>query len=650
MQLYNHIKSVLEQNEDFYKDGKIFKNKVVEAALKLDPTILSLLLKDETAKKTFFQEVEEVLVFDKIKFQKFVSNKEFLPDSFTAFKNKIGLTANGEYLTEAKEVVLDFPFKDCVLEGGQTKEDQKRQEIFWNETLAPDEIDRMFEPKVFNNWKRYSSSKDNSIKTIQDDDNFIIKGNNLLVLHSLKKRYKGKINLIYIDPPYNTGSDSFGYNDTFNQSSWLTFMKNRLEIAKELLSPNGVILVQCSFHQFAFLKILMLDIFPKHLCDFNVQVRHPDRSLTGDKEYNDVIEYILIFSKNKNRKMPYKEEVKNEDDYTLQVKIKDGEQPFKILECDKKSVEVYLPEQYEVVSSTPAIENLKKISIRGSIREKNSSGRFFVKHLEMLSDLPAETLFKVPDMGDDQQGFRFFYSAPQNRKNGGYFQGMPMSSNVTKKQYSNFYNFEKDYNNVSRQGGVLFRNGKKPEELLKFLIEIFTDENDIVLDYHLGSGTTCATAHKLSRQYIGIEQMDYIETLAVNRMKQVIHGEQEGISKLIDWKGGGDFVYCELAALNEVLIVQINEAKNNDELVVIYKQLISSNAYLYLVNTKCLNDLVNEFQELSFLDKKVVLVNLIDQNNLYINLSEIDSSEYDISPSDKKLNNLFYENTYSNSL
>lgn len=112
MKIYNHIKTVLEQNEKFCKDGKLFKNVVVEAGLKLDPELLSILLSDETAKKYFFTDVSGVAVFDKVKFQKFVSNKQFLPDSYTAFKNKIGLTANGEYLTEANEVVLDFPYKD----------------------------------------------------------------------------------------------------------------------------------------------------------------------------------------------------------------------------------------------------------------------------------------------------------------------------------------------------------------------------------------------------------------------------------------------------------------------------------------------------------------------------------------------------------
>lgn len=263
MNLFEHIKSVLEQKEDFCKDGKIFKNKVVEAALKLDPALLSLLLKDERAKKTFFQEVEGLMIFDKVKFQKFVSNKEFLPDSFTAFKNKIGLTANGEYLTEAKEVVLDFPFKDCVLEGGQTKEDQKRQEIFWNQTLAPDEIDRLFEPKALGGFKRFNEFGEIPLEKLSITDNYIIKGNNLIALHSLRKNFKGKVKLIYVDPPFNTGNDSFGYNDSFNHSTWLTFMKNRLEIAKELLTPDGSIVVHLDWNESHYCKVLLDEVFGK---------------------------------------------------------------------------------------------------------------------------------------------------------------------------------------------------------------------------------------------------------------------------------------------------------------------------------------------------------------------------------------------------
>src|SRR5690554_1806154 len=307
MNLFEHIKSVLSQNENFCKDGQLFKNTVVEAGLKLDPTLLKLLLKDEKAKKHFFTEVEGIAVFDKAKFQKFVSNKQFLPDSFTAFKNKIGLTANGEYLTEANEVVLDFPYKDCVLEGGQTKEDQKRQEIFWNETLAPDEIDRLFEPKVLTNWKRYDKDGEHEVKSISLDDNLIIKGNNLIALHSIKKVYKGKVKLIYIDPPFNTGNDSFQYNDSFNHSTWLTFMKNRLEVAKELLSNDGLIFINVDDIEEAYLKVLCDEIFGvenflnviavKSSTPSGTKTAHKDKTIIKQKDL------ILVYRKSSTAKL-----------------------------------------------------------------------------------------------------------------------------------------------------------------------------------------------------------------------------------------------------------------------------------------------------------------------------------------------------------
>lgn len=186
MNLFEHVKVLLEQNENFCKNGELLKNVIVEATHKLESNLLSLLLNDQETRKRFFREVDNVVVFDKEKFQKFVSNKEFLPDSYTAFKCNIGLTFNREYLTETNEVVLDFPYKDCVLEGGQTKDDDRMNEKFWNETLAPDEIDRMFEPKVLINWKRYDEDGKQEVKHVSKEDNLIIKGNNLIALHSLK--------------------------------------------------------------------------------------------------------------------------------------------------------------------------------------------------------------------------------------------------------------------------------------------------------------------------------------------------------------------------------------------------------------------------------------------------------------------------------
>lgn len=640
---YKELERLLRMESRYCtEDGVLLKNAIVEAALEMRPDLIKHLLSHDALKRNFFTEIESVLVFDKVKFQKFVMNKQFLPDSYTSFKNKIGLTDNNEnFVSESREIVLSWPYKDCMLEGGQTKEDSKRNEVFWNEILAPDEINRLTEPKVLTNFVRYDKEGESTPTKVSINDNYIIKGNNLLSLYSLKKRYAGKIKLIYIDPPYNTGSDSFHYNDSFNHASWYTFMKNRLEVAKSLLKNDGIICVQCSFHEFAYIKLIMDSIFNKCLTTFNLQVRHPNRILTGDKEYNDIIEYILVYSNNESAKMPKQLEEKTNDEYIFNI-VETGEP--EVMEFDGKRVEIFTPDKYEVIQEEPNPLLSKKISVRGSLREKNSSGRLYVKYIEPIAKrFPPETLFKVENMGDDSFGFRRFYTAPNGKKNGGYYQGKPTSSTVTEKPYPNFLNFEADYNNVSDEGGISFRNGKKPEKLLKFLISIFSHENDIVLDYHLGSGTTSAVAHKLNRRYIGLEQMDYIKELCVKRLQNVIAGEQSGISSTINWQGGGSFVYCELATANQRFVDEINVAKSDAEISKIWADMQQTGFLSWKIEPKQIEEHATDFETLSLEDKKRFLIECLDKNLLYVPLSERDNSEFNISNEDKHLNTLFYE-------
>ncbi len=267
--ILDNLKNLLQKDERLVSEGELLKNKVIELAIKLDKDMIESLLSDEQMKAVFFKQIGKATIFDKDKFIKFISNKQFLPDSYTTFKNKIGLMEDDEFIKEKKEVVLSWPYKDCILEGGMTKEEQKRDEIFWNEILAPDEISRLLDPKVFTNAKRIDKSGEHKFDKFKTDengdikDNLIIKGNNLLAIHSLKKRFAGKVKLIYIDPPYNTGNDDFKYNDAFNHSTWLTFMKNRLEVAKYLLSDDGIIFLQINDNELVYLKILMDEIFDK---------------------------------------------------------------------------------------------------------------------------------------------------------------------------------------------------------------------------------------------------------------------------------------------------------------------------------------------------------------------------------------------------
>ena len=336
MNFNQKLEKLLKSNKDLCDDeGAVLKQKIKSLALSFDEKLIGLLLDDEDIKSHFFMQVKEATIFNYRKFIDYIDDKNFLLDSYTKFSNKIGLTISNKHIKQIDDVVLTFPFKDCILEGGQTKEDENRKEIFFNETLAKDEIDRLLDKKVIANATKYyyedgevKETKDfiftrdkeiNKARGLDEDtitDNLIIKGNNLLALHTLKSNFAGKVKLIYIDPPYNTGNDSFKYNDSFNHSTWLTFMKNRLEIARELLKEDGVIFIQCDDNEQAYLKVLMDEIFKDN---FNNTISILSSTPSGIKtaHRNSKIiktkDIIIVYSKNKNL-------LKLNPQYTLQDK------------------------------------------------------------------------------------------------------------------------------------------------------------------------------------------------------------------------------------------------------------------------------------------------------------------------------------------
>ena len=328
--LYSTLIEVLKQKADFFSEsGELLRNAVYEAAMKMDPSLIKLLADNETTKKRFFTEIDGVLVFDKVGFGWVINNKEFLPDSYTRFKNKIGLVdESGSFISSSDNVELVFPYKDCVLEGGQTKEDQKRSEIFYNETLAPDEVDRLFAPKVLTNAKRVTGECETIGCNFNDEDNLVIKGNNIIAITSLLKRYEGRVKCIYIDPPYNTRSDAstFAYNNSFNHSTWLTFMKNRLEIAKRLLSDDGIIFIDIDHYELFYLGVLADEIFGYENRLGVLAVVH---NLKG--RYNEFFsiahENKLVYAKNANNATIKSYIYDNSDSYPLE----DGISKYKLV-------------------------------------------------------------------------------------------------------------------------------------------------------------------------------------------------------------------------------------------------------------------------------------------------------------------------------
>ena len=593
--LAEELKNLLKKDKRFVNnEGKVLKNKIVEEALKLDVALLNLLFKNSRIKKHFFKDIDGIRVFEKEKFIKFIDNKEFLPDSFTVFKNKIGLAnENGKFLAKSKEVVLVWPYKDCVFEGGQKKPGVKRKEIFHNVILAPDEIDRLLEPKVFTNFKRLDKNgvhspegfkRDNGIngkRGLAPDtitDNLIIKGNNLLVLHSLVKVFRGKIKLIYIDPPYNTGSDEFQYNDNFNHSTWLTFMKNRLEVAKDLLSEDGSIYINIDYKEVHYLKVLMDEIFGRDNFQREIIWRMGFVSgyKTAVKNFIRNHDTILFYSKNREKMF------------------------FNKLYIPNKKFKKILPES-KAVKALFKKYNLSEQEIAEILHEINYGMRG--------KKYPLEDTWNC-NKWDELNSIAIESS----------------TSRVDETVVLNGRNFK----------------GQKPEKLLKRIIESSTNPGDIVLDFFLGSGTTVAVAHKLGRQYIGIEQMDYVEA-AVERIKNVIQGEQVGISKAVNWQGGGDCVYLEIMKLNESYIEKIQDVKSTEELLSVWQDMKYNGFLSYKIDSKLFDENIEAFTELSLSEQKKLLLEMLEYNDLYVNYSEMEDAVYGIDEKEKKINYDFYK-------
>ena len=639
--LFDTLQALLRQDARFFtEDGVLLRNAVCEAAEKMDPVLLRLLLSHPDTRARFFTEAAGVLVFDKAQFCWTVTSREFLPDSYTRFQNRIGLADRaGHLLSASGDTVLSFPFKDCVLEGGQTREDQRRGEVFYNEILAPQEIDQLLSPKVLVHPRRCTAAGEQPVTEIRPEDSLLIQGNNLLVLSSLRRRYAGKVRMAYWDVPYNTGSDSFGYNDRFSRSTWLVFLKNRVEQALPLLAEDGVLLIQCSFHQQAYLQVLLDELVGNHVMTFHVLVRHPDRTLAADKAFNDVIEYVLVYAKSPQFQMPRIVQEKGVNDYCWAVEELAPGDPISL---GGRRARVLRPDQYRLVKRPADKTQFKVVSVRGSIREKTSSGRFYVKYLQPLEgQYPPKTLFQVEGIGDDAYSYRYFYLPPKGRKNGAYLQGMPTSSSQTRRPYPNFLDFVQAYNAVDREGTVSFRNGKKPESLIAYLMEIFTRPGDWVLDAFAGSGTTAAVALKLGRHFLCIEQMDYAETLTKERICGVLRGEENDVLPESGWRGGGSFLYCRLAKLNEAFAEEI-AAAGPEDLPDLCRRMVDTGLISSRVTRADLQAAEADLAALSLPDRKRFLLELLDKNQLYVNLCDMEDAEFAVSPEDRAFNHSFY--------
>ena len=648
--LKQHIEKILATVPDFVEPAadkkqkpKLKINVIKDCAERGDIKLLAPLLKNSSIKKAFFTPVLDSFVFNTARFKEFLEYSSACNSYSKYLGQKIGLYMGDIPLIDRSEVVLNFPFKDCVLEGGQRKEDgldtyfeyddkehgytekkSKRREVFYNEVLARDEIDSLFSPKAFCNAKRYESGKSFLCKKLNRDaelnkkrglpedtitDNLIIKGNNLLALHSLKEEFAGKVKLIYIDPPYNTGNDSFAYNDNFNHSSWLTFMKNRLEIARELLKEDGAIFVQCDDNEQAYLKLLMDDTFGRENFVSTIVWKRKRGRDNSARWFSKAHEYFLVYAKQKN--ILYFNLIEMDEETKLQYKNPDNDKRgnWRMLACWARGTQGGV--KYDFTT-------------KGG---QHFSERLWLFSKENLKNLDQED--KLVIRGDNIYRKLFIHEH---------------KGQVLESIWSDASNAANAADEIKNLFGSIVFDTPKPEPFIQRIIELSSSESDIVLDYHLGSGTTAAVAHKMNRQYIGVEQMDYIDTVTIERLKKVIEGEQGGISKLENWHGGGSFVYMELAEKNEQAVRLISACKNLEELISLFDKLCRKYFLHYNVRIKefCEEVKNNHFQSLTLKEQKEMFCRMLDLNQLYINAEDRHDDNSGLSTDDVAITEDFY--------
>lgn len=618
-------KSILKDfgNTYFSDKGTLKRNKVIEDLDAYTPMLMKALLANQLIHDTYTESIviddKSVEVFKLNQFIEMFTYKEYWQDSYTKFENKIGLTADGKFIDETADIVLDFPFKDTVLKAGMTNEDQKEaDEPFLHEMIAKAEIDQLLEPKIFVHATKYDQENlDGTSVDNFDDTNLIIKGNNLIALNSLKDNYAGKIKLIYLDPPYNTGKD-FGYNDNFTHSAWMTFIVNRLEIAKKLLSDNGSIWVNIDDDEQAYLKVLMDSVFGRENFLANVIWKKKFSPQNDARYFSDMHDFIVTYAKNISQfeinGLPRTKEMnsryKNPDN--------DPRGPWT---SGDVSVRTYnARDDYPITTPSGRIVN-------------PPAGRSWRTSKENFEKLVKENRIWFGKDGDSAPRIKRFLSDVKQK-----------TTPQTIWDYTEVGHNQAATQNLNKlfEGNVF--STPKPEALLQRILTLGSNQNDLILDFFMGSATTQAVAMKMKRRFIGIEQMDYIKTVSVERLKKVIAGEQGGISKDVNWQGGGSFVYAELMEKNQGYLKDAQQAETTKQLEDVVHRMIEGGAdFDFRVDVeKVLQD--PEYQAMALADKKQLIVKVIDKNQLYYAYSDMGDRDVQemMSESDIAFNKSFY--------
>lgn len=631
--LFDTLKNILSEDKRFITEkGEILRNAVYEAGMKMDKSLLKMLLSNAATKEKFFQEVEldgnKTLVFDKVGFGWVVSNKEFLPDSYTRYKNKIGLVdGNGQYISNSNDVELVFPYKDCVLVGGQTKEDQKRNEIFFYETLAPDEVDRLLYPKVFSSARKYTKDEVKNITNFSENDNLIIKGNNLLVISSLLERYEKRVKCVYLDPPYNptSSANTFAYNNSFNRSTWLAFMKTRLQMAKRFLSIDGALIVAIDKNEQPRLQILIEEIFPEYDIDCITVIHNPRGTIGTNFSYTH--EYAIFVTPKGKRTICSRTLSEDEIDWSP-LRNWGGES----LRTDAKNCFYPIIVDNEKIIGFGDVSDddfhpLSQTEKHGSVYYVYPIDKNGVERKWRYARQTVESIIDLLRVKKTNRGYDI-----EIGKNFGTYKTVWTDSK-----------FDASVNGTQLIREIIPGTSFSYPKSLYTVIECINsvvkqDKEAIILDFFGGSGTTGHAVMEINKQdngnrhFILVEQMDYIKTDTLVR----------NLNILKETAPESSITYFQLVKLNQKFIDEIEAANEENTLLDIYYRMIKSGFISCKVNPKDIDVTSDDYKDLSLDDKKRFLMELLDKNLLYVNYSDIDDKEFAISDADKAFTKSFY--------
>ena len=428
-------------------------------------------------------------------------------------------------------------------------------------------------------------------------DNMIIHGDNLLALKALEQEFAGQVKCIYIDPPFNTGAAFEHYDDNLEHSIWLGLMYQRFQILHNLLCDSGVLFVNLDDSEASYAKVLLDEVFGRR--NYLNEIIVATNKSFGFKSTSDGIfkqaNHILFYTKDKASFKININAMYIEKGYDEQYK-------WVFENCDKseehwtwRNIKDLVAEQMGFSTAREAArhdsdaltEGVSAFALENAdrvFRTASVTGGALLKRKNTIAISKQNRNRIIRHPNDDMDymfigGERVIYYKERLRE----LDGMWLPAEVITDIWSDI-----SIKGLAKEGGVDFPRGKKPEKLIKRCIELTSNPGDLVLDSFLGSGTTAAVAHKMGRRYIGIELGDHCYTHCLPRLQKVVEGEQSGISKSVDWKGGGGFKFYELAPTLIVKDIHGNPVfsdKYNAEMLV--AAVAKLNGFVYSPNNEC---------------------------------------------------------------